>query len=84
MIQRTISKSFKDKTLLIIAHRLNSIITCDKILVLDEGRVVEYDTPKVLLEKENGNFMHLVKETGIESSTHLIKMASSSPSRRKD
>ncbi|KAJ2812496.1 hypothetical protein H4S07_001361, partial [Coemansia furcata] len=59
IIQDSIRKEFKDCTVLTIAHRLNTIIDSDRILVLDQGQVAEFDTPKVLLAKENGLFKSL-------------------------
>uniref|UniRef100_A0A6N2MXC4 ABC-type xenobiotic transporter n=1 Tax=Salix viminalis TaxID=40686 RepID=A0A6N2MXC4_SALVM len=49
LIQKTIREEFKSCTMLIIAHRLNTIIDCDRVLLLDSGRVLEYDTPERLL-----------------------------------
>ncbi|KAJ2908437.1 hypothetical protein GGI21_002887 [Coemansia aciculifera] len=59
IIQDSIRKEFKDCTVLTIAHRLNTIIDSDRVLVLDQGQVAEYDTPKALLEKEDGLFKQL-------------------------
>ncbi len=59
LIQELIRNKFKDKTILTIAHRLNTIIDSDNILILDQGSVVEYDNPQVLLAKENGHFKTL-------------------------
>ncbi|KAJ2831973.1 hypothetical protein FBU31_002168 [Coemansia sp. 'formosensis'] len=59
IIQESIRKEFKDCTVLTIAHRLNTIIDSDRILVLDEGQVAEFDTPDALLAKENGLFRQL-------------------------
>merc|ERR1712168_1649261 len=49
LIQATIRKEFSDCTILTIAHRLNTIMDSDKVLVLDAGRVKEFDSPAGLL-----------------------------------
>lgn len=54
LIQETIRTKLKDCTVITIAHRLNTIMDYDKILVLENGRVVEFDTPQELLNKPNG------------------------------
>ncbi|KAJ2873875.1 hypothetical protein GGH93_002885 [Coemansia aciculifera] len=59
IIQDSIRKEFKDCTVLTIAHRLNTIIDSDRILVLDKGQVAEFDTPDALLAKEDGLFKQL-------------------------
>ncbi|KAJ1996422.1 hypothetical protein GGI25_000485 [Coemansia spiralis] len=59
IIQKSIRKEFKDCTVLTIAHRLNTIIDSDRILVLDKGQLAEFDTPQNLLTKENGLFYQL-------------------------
>ncbi|KAJ1728995.1 hypothetical protein LPJ72_005205 [Coemansia sp. Benny D160-2] len=64
-IQNTIrGPEFANSTLLCIAHRLRTIIDYDKVLVLDNGRVAEYDTPYNLLQKEDGIFRSMCKESG--------------------
>ena len=63
VIQGTIATAFADCTVLTIAHRLHTIIQSDRVLVLDAGRVAEYDTPAALLRRPGGAFKALVQET---------------------
>uniref|UniRef100_A0A669EPS9 Canalicular multispecific organic anion transporter 1 n=1 Tax=Oreochromis niloticus TaxID=8128 RepID=A0A669EPS9_ORENI len=72
LIQNTIRKEFSDCTVLTIAHRLHSIMDSSRVMVLDAGRIVEFDSLNNLLEKE-GHFYTMAKDAGItlESSTHL-------------
>ena len=62
-IQQTLRSEFKESTLITIAHRLRTIMDYDKIIVLDEGKVVEFDTPLRLVEKK-GIFHGMVVESG--------------------
>ncbi|KAK3336001.1 P-loop containing nucleoside triphosphate hydrolase protein [Cercophora scortea] len=55
LIQRSIREEFTDATLIVIAHRLSTIADFDRILVLSDGRVAEFGTPKELWEKDGGN-----------------------------
>ena len=50
MIQATIRKEFKDSSVLTIAHRLNTIMDYDRIMVLDKGELREFNTPDNLLQ----------------------------------
>ncbi|KAI0819312.1 multidrug resistance-associated ABC transporter [Trametes gibbosa] len=54
----------RDVTVLTVAHRLQSIMDADRIMVLDAGRIVEYDAPRKLLERQNGYFRSLVDGSG--------------------
>ncbi|XP_057653041.1 uncharacterized protein LOC130891946 [Diorhabda carinulata] len=63
LIQATIRKAFKDCTVLTIAHRLNTIMDSDKVLVMSFGNMVEFDHPHNLLQIEDGYFHKLVMET---------------------
>ncbi|KAJ8449899.1 hypothetical protein Cgig2_029261 [Carnegiea gigantea] len=71
LIQKTIREEFKSCTMLIIAHRLNTIIDCDHILLLESGRVVEYDTPEKLLLNEESAFSKMVQSTGAANAQYL-------------
>lgn len=75
LIQKTIKSQFKDCTVLMIAHRLNTIMDSDKIVVMDNGQVVEYDHPHVLLRRKNGVFSKMVDSTGDKTSKYLKKVA---------
>lgn len=65
VIQETIRTAFKDRTILTIAHRINTIMDNDRIIVLDHGKVVEFDTPQALLKNEESIFYSLTKEAGL-------------------
>ncbi|KAF9106720.1 hypothetical protein BGX27_009048 [Mortierella sp. AM989] len=62
-IQATIREEFKESTLLTIAHRLRTIIDFDKVLVMDHGRVVQYDTPWNLI-RVDGIFRGMCQRSG--------------------
>ncbi|GJQ86164.1 hypothetical protein Trydic_g13443 [Trypoxylus dichotomus] len=75
LIQATIRKKFKECTVLTIAHRLNTIMDSNRIIVMDAGQVVECDHPHILLQNPNGYFTKLVKETGDAMFTSLKRIA---------
>ncbi|XP_077204240.1 ATP-binding cassette sub-family C member 5 isoform X2 [Paroedura picta] len=56
LIQETIREAFADCTMLTIAHRLHTVLGSDRIMVLVQGQVVEFDTPSALLSNENSRF----------------------------
>ncbi|QSL65170.1 hypothetical protein MERGE_002475 [Pneumocystis wakefieldiae] len=63
-IQKAIRSEFRNSTILTIAHRLKSIIDYDKILVLDSGKLVEYDHPYVLLQNPQSEFRFMCESSG--------------------
>lgn len=75
MIQTTIRKNFKNCTVLTIAHRLNTIMDSDKVLVMDAGQAVEFGHPHELLLNENGHLTGMVKETGAGMQKELREIA---------
>lgn len=66
LIQRSIREEFTDATLLVIAHRLSTIADFDRILVLSDGKVAEYGTPRELWERDGGKgvFRSMCEESG--------------------
>ena len=65
LIQATIRNEFSGSTILTIAHRINTIMDSDKVVVMEEGRVKEVDSPENLLNNENSLFYSLAKEAGL-------------------
>ncbi|KAG6854376.1 hypothetical protein C0991_007367 [Blastosporella zonata] len=64
-IQNTIANEFKDRTILCIAHRLRTIISYDRICVLDAGEIAEFDTPVRLYHIPNGIFRGMCERSSI-------------------
>ncbi|XP_041837771.1 ATP-binding cassette sub-family C member 10-like, partial [Melanotaenia boesemani] len=64
LLQQTIRDKFRDKTVLTIAHRINTILDCDRVLVLHAGKVVEFSTPAALCQTDNSIFQRLVGHQG--------------------
>lgn len=71
LIQKMLRSRFVGTTLITIAHRLNTIMDYDCILVMSDGKAAEFGTPAELLSKEDGLFNELVESTGKESSAAL-------------
>ncbi|XP_045666907.1 ATP-binding cassette sub-family C member 4 isoform X1 [Ursus americanus] len=75
LIQKKIREKFAQCTVLTIAHRLNTIIDSDKIMVLDSGRLKEYDEPYVLLQNEESLFYKMVQQLGKAEAAALTETA---------
>ena len=75
LVQRTICEKFARCTVLTIAHRLQTIIDSDRVLVMDAGSVVEFDAPHTLLQNGASQFSQLAQKTGKEALNKLKKMA---------
>ncbi|KAF8337342.1 multidrug resistance-associated ABC transporter [Cantharellus anzutake] len=63
-IQNTIRDEFKSSLLITIAHRLRTVIDYDRLIVLDQGKIVEMDTPANLICKEGGVFQRMCLKSG--------------------
>ena len=64
LVQRVVRSAFSDRTVLTIAHRLDTVIDADRILVMDAGRVAEFATPSELLREEGSIFASLCRQAG--------------------
>lgn len=69
MLNKTINNMFSGCTIFIIAHRLHSILNCDRVMVLERGELKEFDAPSVLVENKKGLFRKMVEESGLLQST---------------
>ncbi|CAG7728120.1 unnamed protein product [Allacma fusca] len=65
LIQQTIRSEFDDCTVLTIAHRLNTIMDYNRVIVLDKGKIREYDSPYALMEDEGTIFYSMAKDAGL-------------------
>ncbi|KIM20411.1 hypothetical protein M408DRAFT_30399 [Serendipita vermifera MAFF 305830] len=72
MIQASIRAELRDVTVITVAHRLKTIGDSDKIMVLDAGRLVEFDSPSKLLKKKDGFFKSLVDQSGEKEQLYLM------------
>jgi len=66
------------RTLLVIAHRIDTVIDCDLLLVLDGGRLVEFDSPESLIKKPGGLFAEMVEAA--RKATRQFSFPSQQPS----
>jgi ABC-type multidrug transport system fused ATPase/permease subunit len=63
-IQKTIATEFADSTILCIAHRLHTVIEYDRILVLDQGEIAEFDSPLTLINNPESAFYKMCRNSG--------------------
>lgn len=70
LIQENLRKNiFHNRTVITIAHRIRTIMDSDRVVVLDQGEVVEFDTPATLIKRKR-IFYDLVNEAGLLGCTH--------------
>ena len=64
LIQDTIKKEFADCTVITIAHRINTVMESDRVIVLDKGTIAEFDKPEKLVKNKTGTFYALAVTSG--------------------
>ncbi|XP_059433997.1 ABC transporter C family member 10-like [Corylus avellana] len=62
ILQKTIRTEFADCTVIIVAHRIPTVMDCNMVLAISDGKVMEYDAPRNLMKREDSLFGQLVKE----------------------
>lgn len=75
LIQKTIRENFRKCTVLTIAHRLNTIMDSDKVLVMSAGEAMEFAHPHELLQNSDGYFTKMVMQTGPAMEANLRRIA---------
>lgn len=75
LIGKTIREEFANSTILTIAHRLRTVIDYDRVMLLDQGKIVEFDRPAVLLSDPSSQFYGLCEATGENEFAMLKNLA---------
>jgi ABC-type multidrug transport system fused ATPase/permease subunit len=66
LIQTSIRDTCSDVTVITIAHRVQTIVDSDRVLVMDNGRMIEFDTPAHLMENPQSTFARLVRQANVQ------------------
>lgn len=66
LIQSSIRETCAHVTVITIAHRIQTIVDSDRVIVMDNGRIIEFDTPKNLLENSQSTFARLVRQANVQ------------------
>ncbi|QRV93840.1 ABC transporter transmembrane region [Ceratobasidium sp. AG-Ba] len=83
MVQQMIQRDFRGRTLLCIAHRLNTIAFYDRVLVMDKGRLKEYDTPLNLFDQPDSQFRAMCDKAGL-SRADIVKIRAGADAQLQD
>lgn len=73
LIQQTVQETFADCTVLTIAHRLHSVLSCDMVIVIDAGQVIEMGSPFTLSNDTNSIFSAMLKASGIQAPSSEVR-----------
>ncbi len=73
LVQQTLRETFKDCTVLTITHHLNTAIHCERVLVIQDGIVIEFDEPSALLANSESSFASMM--TAAKTSCNLLEFS---------
>ena len=65
IVQKAIRKHAKGKTIIIVAHRLRTVLSCDRIAVMESGQIIQIGQPNIIAWEENSAFNKMMKTSGI-------------------
>ncbi|KAL5750018.1 hypothetical protein ACOSP7_024621 [Xanthoceras sorbifolium] len=74
ILQKTIRREFADCTVITVAHRIPTVMDCNAVLAISDGKLVEYDEPVKLISKDGSLFGQLVKEYWSHSANPSIHL----------
>lgn len=60
-------KVFHKSTIIVIAHRIKTVMKCDKVMVLKKGQIVEFDNPEILKNNKNSLFFELYSKSNLQN-----------------
>ena len=83
IIQNIIRTEFEQCTVLTVAHRLHTVMDSDRIMVLDFGRIKEFDEPHALLQNSASVLSFMISKVGEEDKKKLIQIAREAHKKRK-
>jgi ABC-type multidrug transport system fused ATPase/permease subunit len=70
IIYQILDKEFSNKTIIIIAQYLQTILQCDRVLVMDNGRILEFDSPLTLMNNQESNLRKMWTDELIDKGTY--------------
>ena len=65
IIQKAVNEIMENSTVITIAHRIKTILNCDRVITLDNGEIIDFDTPKKLLDRKKGLFYELYNKSSL-------------------
>ncbi|EEE53434.1 hypothetical protein OsJ_36517 [Oryza sativa Japonica Group] len=76
VIQKTVRTELKDSTIITIAHRIPTVMDCTRVLVVNDGEMVEYEEPQKLMQTEGSFFKELLNEYRLQISRAGLQISS--------